>query len=197
MRTPARSSRWIRIPGRVLGMVSYPDFDLSYFDGGVISLSDWDKIREGNDPLYNRAISTKDSPGSIFKLVTSLAALAEGKTTLTEPISCRGSFTETDSSHPASCWTTDISEHQNQTVVEALKNSCNYYFYTMGYRLGAAKIYKWAAALGLTSKTNIELPGETTSFVGNQEMLYDPDVAIENQYTVQAAARRERRSRSD
>ena len=69
--------------GRVLGMVSYPDFDLSYFDGGVISLSDWDKIREGNDPLYNRAISTKDSPGSIFKLVTSLAALAEGKTTLT------------------------------------------------------------------------------------------------------------------
>ena len=169
--------------GRVLGMVSYPDFDLSYFDGGVISLSDWDKIREGNDPLYNRAISTKDSPGSIFKLVTSLAALAEGKTTLTEPISCRGSFTETDSSHPASCWTTDISEHQNQTVVEALKNSCNYYFYTMGYRLGAAKIYKWAAALGLTSKTNIELPGETTSFVGNQEMLYDPDVAIENQYT--------------
>ena len=169
--------------GRVLGMVSYPDFDLSYFDGGVISLSDWDKIREGNDPLYNRAISTKDSPGSIFKLVTSLAALAEGKTTLTEPISCRGSFTETDASHPASCWTTDISEHQNQTVVEALKNSCNYYFYTMGYRLGAAKIYKWAAALGLTSKTNIELPGETTSFVGNQEMLYDPDVAIENQYT--------------
>ena len=169
--------------GRVLGMVSYPDFDLSYFDGGVISLSDWDKIREGNDPLYNRAISTKDSPGSIFKLVTSLAALAEGKTTLTETISCRGSFTETDSSHPASCWTTDISKHQNQTVVEALKNSCNYYFYTMGYRLGAAKIYKWAAALGLTTKTNIELPGETTSFVGNQEMLYDPDVAIENQYT--------------
>ena len=90
---------------------------------------------------------------------------------------------KTDASHPASCWTTDISEHQNQTVVEALKNSCNYYFYTMGYRLGAAKIYKWAAALGLTSKTNIELPGETTSFVGNQEMLYDPDVAIENQYT--------------
>ena len=63
--------------GRVLGMVSYPDFDLSYFDGGVISLSGWDKIREGNDPLYNRAISTKDSPGSIFKLVN-LARRARG-----------------------------------------------------------------------------------------------------------------------
>lgn len=169
--------------GRVLGMVSYPDYDLSYFNGGVISLSDWDKIREGNDPLYNRAISTKDSPGSIFKLVTALAALSEGKTTLEERIDCLGSFGLTDPSHPSKCWTTDTSKHQNQTVVEALKNSCNFYFYTMGYRLGSAKIYKWAAALGLTSKTNIELPGETTSFVGNQSMLYDPDVAIEDQYT--------------
>lgn len=169
--------------GRVLGMVSYPDFDLSYFNGGSISQSNWEKIREGNDPLYNRAISTKDSPGSIFKLVTALAALAEGKTTLDERIDCLGSFTWTDSSRTASCWTTDVSEHQNQNVEVALKNSCNFYFYTMGYRLGSAKIYKWAAALGLTSKTNIELPGETTSFVGNQDMLYDPDVAIDAQQT--------------
>ncbi len=169
--------------GRILGMVSYPDYDLSLFNGGSISLSDWNTIREGNDPLYNRAISTKDSPGSIFKLVTALAALAEGKTTLDERIDCLGSFTATDSSHPSSCWTSDISDHQNQDVEAALKNSCNYYFYTMGYRLGSAKIYKWAAALGLTTKTNVELPGETTSFVGNQDMLYDPDVAINSQQT--------------
>lgn len=169
--------------GKILGIVSLPDFDLSYFDGGSISNANWNKIREGNDPLYNRAISTKDSPGSIFKMVTALAGLSEGKIRLDTLISDRGSFTLTDATHPAKCWTNDISQHQNQTVVEGLKNSCNYFFYEVGYALGSTNIYKWAAQLGLTSKTNIELPGETTSFVGNQNMLYDPDSPIENQYT--------------
>lgn len=169
--------------GRVLGMVSCPDYNLSYFDGGSISNANWNKIREGNDPLYNRAISTKDSPGSIFKMATALAGLAEGKITLDTRISDRGAYTFTDQTHPAKCWTTRIENHQDQTVVEGLKNSCNYFFYTVGQALGSTNIYKWAAALGLTSKTNVELPGETTSFVGNQDMLYDPDSPIESQYT--------------
>ncbi len=169
--------------GRILGMVSYPDFDLSLFDGGSISNSDWRRIQEGNDPLYNRAISTKDSPGSIFKMVTALAGLSEGAITLESRITDMGAFSTTDKTHPAKCWTSDISQHQNQTVVEGLKNSCNYFFYEVGYALGSQNIYKWAAQLGLTSKTNVELPGETTSFVGNQDMLYDPDSAIEDQYT--------------
>ena len=169
--------------GRVLGMVSYPDFDLSYFNGGSISNSDWAKIQEGNDPLYNRAISTKDSPGSIFKMVTALAGLAEGTITLDTRIDDMGAFTMTDSANPAKCWTTNIQNHQNQTVVEGLAHSCNYFFYTVGYYTGVNNIYKWAAALGLTSKTNIELPGETTSFVGNQNMLYDPSLPIDSQQT--------------
>lgn len=170
--------------GRVLGMVSYPDFDLSYFDGGTISNSDWERIREGNDPLYNRAISTKDSPGSIFKLCTALGALSEGAITLETTIDDEGGFYETDQSRPAKCWTSHPEKHQNQTIVEAIKNSCNYFFYKVAYYgLGANNIYKWAASLGLTSKTNIELPGETTSFVGNQNNLYDPDVPINQQAT--------------
>ncbi|MEE1200703.1 MAG: penicillin-binding transpeptidase domain-containing protein [Christensenellales bacterium] len=169
--------------GKILGMVSYPDYDLSFFNGGTISSGDWATIGEGNDPLFNRAISTRDAPGSVFKLCTALAGLAEGKVTLDEEIDDLGSFTLTDSSHPAKCWTSYPENHQNQTVIDAIKNSCNYYFYTVGYRLGSTDLYKWAAALGLTSKTNIELPGETTSFVGNQDMLYDPDMPINSQYT--------------
>ena len=169
--------------GRVLGMVSYPDYDLSLFNGGSISNTDWEKVQEGDNPLYNRAISTRDSPGSIFKLCTSLAGLSEGVITLETTISDRGSFTMTDSSNPPSCWTSNISLHQNQTIVEAIKNSCNYFFYQVGYSLGSTNIYKWAASLGLTSKTNIELPGETTSFVGNQNMLYDKEQSISNQMT--------------
>ena len=161
--------------GRVLGMISYPDYDLSIFNDGKVDESLWSDAMKGNDPLYNRAISTKDAPGSIFKLCTSLGALSEGVLTLDERISDMGGFYKTNQTNPAKCWTSDPSLHQNQTIVEGLKNSCNYFFYECSYRLGIDKLYQWAAALGLTSKTNIELPGEATSIVGNQHMLYDPD----------------------
>ncbi len=170
--------------GRVLGMVSAPDYDLSLFDGSSISGSDWALIRDdGNNPLYNRAISTRDTPGSIFKMVTALAGLEENVIDLDTTIDDRGAFTVTDTSNPAACWTSHIEQHQNQTVVEGLLNSCNYFFYTVGYGLGSTAIYEWAAALGLTSKTNIELPGESTGYVGNQDNLYDPSRPIEDQYT--------------
>ena len=161
--------------GRVLGMISYPDYDLSIFNDGKVDESLWSEAMEGNDPLYNRAISTKDAPGSIFKLCTALGALSEGVLTLDERISDMGGFYKTNQTNPAKCWTSDPSLHQNQTIVEGLKNSCNYFFYECSYRLGIDRLYQWAAALGLTSKTNIELPGEATSIVGNQHMLYDPD----------------------
>lgn len=169
--------------GRVLGMVSYPDYDLSMFNGGTVNTTKWNDLLDLNDPLYNRAISTKDAPGSIFKLCTALAALSEGKLSPGETISDLGAFTKTNSYNPAKCWTSYPENHQNQTIVEAIKNSCNYFFYEISYRLGVTKLYEWSASLGLTSKTNIELPGEATSFVGNQDMLYDPDRSIADQYT--------------
>ena len=171
--------------GRVLGMISYPEYDLSMFNGGMVDNSKWNAVLELNDPLYNRAISTGDTPGSIFKLCTSLAGLAEGVITPSETIDDIGAFTKTNTYNPAKCWirSTERYKHTNQTIVEAIKNSCNYYFYETSYRLGVTKLYEWAAKLGLTTKTNIELPGETTSFVGNQDMLYDPNYSVNNQYT--------------
>ena len=171
--------------GRVLGMVSYPEYDLSMFNGGTVDNAMWNAVLELNDPLYNRAISTGDTPGSIFKLCTALAGLAEGVITPTETIDDIGAYTKTNSYNPAKCWInpSDRYKHTNQTILEAIKNSCNYYFYETSYRLGVTKLYEWAAKLGLTTKTNIELPGETTSFVGNQAMLYDPNSSVNNQYT--------------
>ena len=169
--------------GKVLGMVSLPDYDLSVFDGGQVDLGTWNEILEGNNPLLNRAIGTKDAPGSIFKMVTALGALSEGELGLTETIDDKGGFYKTNQTNPAKCWTSYPENHQNQTIVEGLKNSCNYFFYECGYRLGIQKLYQWSAALGLTSKTNIELPGEATSFVGNQDMLYDPNYDVNWQNT--------------
>ena len=162
--------------GRVLGMVSVPSYDLSMFNDGKVDPTLWDAVLTGNNPLLNRAIGTKDAPGSIFKMCTSLGGLSEGVITVDEIINDRPEgFTETNADRPAKCWTSNPEDHQNQNLEIALKNSCNMYFYTVGYRLGIDRLYQWAAALGLTSKTNIELPGEATSFVGNQHMLYDPE----------------------
>ena len=170
--------------GRVLGMVSIPSYDLSMFNDGKVDPTLWDAVLNGNNPLLNRAIGTKDAPGSVFKLCTSLGGLSEGVVTVDEIINDRAEgFTETNADKPAKCWTSHPEDHQNQTLEIALKNSCNMYFYTVGYRLGIDRLYQWAAALGLTSKTNIELPGEATSFVGNQHMLYDPENSVTWQNT--------------
>ena len=170
--------------GRVLGMVSEPGFDLSMFNDGKVDPSLWSETVEGgNNPLLNRAIGTKDAPGSIFKMVTALGGLSEGVLTLDRRISDMGGFVQTNPTNPAKCWTSTPAIHSNQTVVEGLKNSCNYFFYTVGFEMGIDRLYQWAAALGLTSRTNVELPGEATSFVGNQNMLYDPAKSVNRQQT--------------
>lgn len=171
--------------GKILGMISYPDYDLSMFNGGQVNNAMWNEVLEKNDPLYNRAISTRDAPGSIFKMVTALGGLAEGAITPETRITDIGGFYKTNSTNPAKCWISNENryKHTEQTVVEAIKNSCNYFFYETSYRLGVTKLYQWAAALGLTSKTNIELPGESTPIVGNQQMLYDPEKSLNAQET--------------
>ena len=174
--------------GKVLGMASYPYFDLSIFEGANVDPGGWSEIaNDSRNPMFNRAISAKDTPGSIFKLVTALGGLSEGAITLQTRISDEGEFQRegTDSSYKPRCWISESKryQHANQTIVEAIKNSCNYFFYQVSYDMGVENITKWAAALGLTTKTNIELPSESTSFVGSQAMLYDPSRSISDQYT--------------
>ncbi|MBQ3222251.1 MAG: hypothetical protein IJB41_01415 [Clostridia bacterium] len=171
--------------GAVLAMSSYPNFDLSLFSG-VISPADWnDIVTAENNPLYNRAVSARDTPGSIFKMVTALGSLMEGNLTLDRRITDAGEFLGTTTTNHPKCWISEQSryKHADQTVVEGIKNSCNYFFYTIGRELGIAGINKWAAQLGLTTRTGIELNSETTSFVGNQDKLYDPNRTISSQYT--------------
>ena len=67
-----------------------------------------------------------------------------------------------------SCWVRpNFHLHQNNGVADALKNSCNYYFFTVADRLGIDELNKWADFLGLTSKTNVELLGEMAGQVAN------------------------------
>ena len=77
--------------------------------------------------------------------------------------------------------------HNDQTIIQGLSNSCNYFFYELASRLygdtGSNLLYQYAVNMGLTSKTGIELKGEARSLVGNQANLYDPSVSLGEQRT--------------
>lgn len=180
--------------GDVLATSSYPSFDLNQFVGGI-SEDDYKVLKDDPaKPLFNKAISSRATPGSIFKMVTGLGALMEGEvdrdrgTTLTERISCDGQYVVNEEAvkngakaQGPSCWTKYPSNHLNQDIILGLAHSCNYYFYTLSERLGIDLLDKWTEKFGLTSSTGIELPGEAVGQVGSQELLYDPDKPIDKQ----------------
>lgn len=168
--------------GETLAMASYPSFDPNDFINGMTTEEYNEKYNIPTSPLFNRAISTKATPGSIFKMATALAGIEEGVVTVDEKIDDLGAFTKYDqTSYAPECWVKYPHQHSGQNVSLALTNSCNYYFYTVSDRLGIDNLYKWASLLGLTSKTGIELSGEATGVVGNQSILYDSSRGITEQ----------------
>ncbi|MBO2517668.1 MAG: hypothetical protein CW338_10470 [Clostridiales bacterium] len=176
--------------GTVLALAQYPTFDLNAMEQGGKAAQEI--LLDSRNVLLNRATQTRAEPGSIFKMVTGLAALTNGFLTLDETISDEGPFmvyTKLESEAPT-CWTGNIQLHQDQTIIQGLEHSCNYFFYTLGSRMYGGKeglyadqqyLYKYAAQMGLTSKTGIDLPGELRSLVGNQTNLYDSTVALSEQ----------------
>lgn len=93
-------------------------------------------------------------------MVTGYAALQEGVITPNTTISCEGEYRENVvRGKGPKCWTKNPSSHSNQTVVEGLKNSCNYFFYYVATRLGIDDLNKWADMFGLSSKTNVDADG--------------------------------------
>lgn len=173
--------------GNLKALAQYPNYDLNAMvKGGDAALQ---IVADERGLLMNYAIQTRAEPGSIFKMVTGLAALTNGVLTPTERISDEGRFMNyTNKREDApKCWTNYPKNHSDQTIVEGLTNSCNYFFYTLASRLydmdSTERLYKYASQMGLTSKTGIDLPGELRSIVGNQTNLYDMDVSLEEQVT--------------
>ncbi|MDD4796990.1 MAG: penicillin-binding transpeptidase domain-containing protein [Eubacteriales bacterium] len=165
--------------GNVLAMASYPSFDPNIFTGGL-SLEEYEVLRDDpRNPLFNKAISSIGTPGSVFKMVTGIAGLAEGVVTRDEKIDDDGYYDKyVVTGHAPRCWVyPSIHKHKDQDIVKALTNSCNYYFYEVADRLGIERLNKWADLLGLTSLTGVELPNEKVGQIGNQQTLYDPSRA--------------------
>ena len=174
--------------GNLLALAQYPNYDLNAMvQGGDAAIQ---IVQDERGLLMNYAIQTRAEPGSIFKICTGLAGLTNGALTPDETISDGGRFdwyTKVKEDMPK-CWTSSPENHKDLNIAGGLKNSCNYFFYTVSGRLynnfpGEERLYKYAAQMGLTSKTGIDLPGELRPIVGNQTNLYDPTVSLQEQMT--------------
>lgn len=145
--------------GEILAIASYPTFNQNTFN------EDYKELLENDaKPMWNRAISGTYAPGSTFKMLTAVAALESGVTTRHEVINDLGVYKYYESSnYTPKCWIyTDTGRtHGNQTVVQAIENSCNYYFYEVGRRMGIDTLAEYGKKFGLGEYTGIELSGES------------------------------------
>jgi len=155
--------------GEVLAMASNPDFEPGAFVGGI-SNEKWNYYRaeENNIPLMNRAIAGTYAPGSTFKMVTATAALQTSAVTPNEKVNDTGVYPR---GHNPACWLYRQSHrgHGYLNVTDAIKHSCNYFFYEMGYRVGIETLDKYTKKFGLGRKTEIELTGEATGVIASPE----------------------------
>lgn len=141
--------------GEILAMVSLPDFEPQLFLNGI-STEKWKEYQE-NNALYNVATQGSYAPGSIFKMVTAIAGLETGAITTTETINDTGVYPR---GHNPECWYK--AGHGLINVSDAIKKSCNYFFYEVGYRIGIEVLEKYATYFGLGQKTGVEVLGETS-----------------------------------
>ena len=153
--------------GEVLAMVSLPDYDPEDFVDGL-SEQQSEELKNGTKSQYNRAITGSYAPGSTFKMVTALAALESGNVTVNEEIRDTGVYPHYH--HPVCwIWTSNRIGHGYLNVTDAIKHSCNYFFYEMGYRMGIDTLAQYATYLGLGQKTGIELPNESAGELASKE----------------------------
>lgn len=153
--------------GDILAMASYPTYNPQDFVGGI-SNDKWAEYRDNPyKPLRDKAIQDAYAPGSIFKMITAIAGLESGVTNTREKINDIGVYPKYTN---PKCWyyTSYHRGHGPLNVVEAIQKSCNFYFYTIGDRMGIDTLEKYARYFGLGNKTGIELPNETAGHVASR-----------------------------
>ena len=172
--------------GNPLAIASYPTFDASQVYENYAEY-----LNAEYDPLYNRATMGAYAPGSTFKPLVALAALSESIINTETRIDCEGIFSKyADQGYAPECWIYTQNDgqltHGNDNVSEALRDSCNYFFYTIADMMGIDILDEYAADFGLGESTGIEI-GETIGNMANPDnhLNYDVDAWVYGD-TVQA-----------
>ncbi|HOP61509.1 MAG TPA: penicillin-binding protein 2 [Candidatus Saccharicenans sp.] len=151
--------------GECLAWVSSPSYDPNRFITRF-SPEEWlSIINDPARPLENRVIRGQYSPGSIFKVVTALTSLETGLITDRTAFFCSGSINLYGKDF--ACWFKP--GHGLLSLPEALKNSCNIYFYQLGRRLNVDTIARYARALGLGQITGVDMPGEKEGLIPSSD----------------------------
>ncbi len=153
--------------GAVLAVISRPAFDSNIFVHRF-SQDTWEAlVKDARHPLQDRASLSKFAPGSVFKVVMSIAALEDGIASPNRADHCTGSWRFGDKVFQ--CWAIRKGGHGYLTMREAIIQSCNIYFYHLGNDMGIDPISKWAHALGFGQPTGVDLPHEEAGTVPDPE----------------------------
>lgn len=160
--------------GGILGMVSYPTYDLN--NAFTVQNDQFKKdLTDTSDQLMkqwrNKALNDTYEPGSTFKILTMSAAMEEGLINMNTTYTCTGGIHVSDAT--IHCTGT----HGTQTLKEAAAHSCNPAFITFGLQLGNEKFYEYMNDFGLMSGTGIDLDGEATGVFASPESFTQLDLA--------------------
>ena len=151
--------------GRIKAMVSYPSYNNNKLANGIDATYFAQLNDDKSSPMLNRCTQTRTAPGSTFKPISATAALEEGIATGDTYVKCTGVFDKITPN--AKCWIYP-STHGNLNVSGAIAESCNYFFYQMGYTLGSSngnynsekglkRLKKYAELYGMDRKSGIEI----------------------------------------
>lgn len=170
--------------GEILAMASLGNYDLNdYLSLPEETQTEIDQIENEEErssaekeALYrqwrNKALTDTYEPGSVFKIITLSIALEEGLVSDDDTFYCGGSI-EVIGRSPVNCW--QHSGHGNQTLAEAVQNSCNCAFVQIGERIGAELFYDYIESYGLFDSTGVDLSGEGSSIWWSEDVFTDPD----------------------
>jgi len=151
--------------GEVLAMVSSPPYDPNLL-AGRFTREKWRELTTAeNDPLQNRNIQNSYSPGSMFKIVIALAGLQEKIVKDNTAYTCYGS--QTFYRKPFRCNKT--SGHGRMELYDAIRQSCNIFFYNVGNKLTIENIAKYSRRYGFGFKTDVDLVNEKGGLVPDEE----------------------------
>lgn len=146
--------------GEVLALANFPDFDPNLFvpprDGAAQKRELRATLADARKPLLNRCVSDQYPLGSVMKVLIAAVALEEHKVAPGETFQCPGWHDEGGRRYHCD----NRLAHGSVSIVEALRRSCNVYFYQVGARIGVEALGPWAKAVGLGRRTGLDLPAE-------------------------------------
>jgi len=160
--------------GQILGFVSKPDYDPRLLSGRIPT-DVWATLQgDTAHPLYSRVIQSVYPPGSTYKLIAAIAALQEGIITTQWTATCPGYFRL--GRKIIHCW--NAKGHGKINIMEAIRGSCNVFFYQLGLKIGLETWTKYSQMFHFGFRTNIDLPNESKGLVPTLDYYmkaYGPD----------------------